>query len=200
MTESVIVLRNIGNTKRKEHAVFTMKIQKRHLLLSIIALCSLLLAGQYTKQLAVSHLKGQEPFVLLEHVLEFSYLENTGAAFSSFMGRQAFLIALTTFVIVLLLWKYLTLPAGRRYVPMRICMLLILSGALGNLIDRVSNRYVVDFIYFVPIDFPKFNVADIYITVGVAILAVLLFFYYKEEELEGLFTIRPKSGWDKTEI
>ena len=83
---------------------------------------------------------------------------------------------------------------------MRICMLLILSGALGNLIDRVSNRYVVDFIYFVPIDFPKFNVADIYITVGVAILAVLLFFYYKEEELEGLFTIRPKSGWDKTEI
>lgn len=73
---------------------------------------------------------------------------------------------------------------------MRLCLLFILSGAVGNLIDRVSRNYVVDFIYFVPINFPKFNVADIYITVGVAILALLLFFYYKDEELEILMTIR----------
>jgi len=163
-----------------------MKIQKRHLLLSLIALCSLLLADQYTKWLAISHLKGQEPFVIISRVLEFSYLENTGAAFSSFAGRQTLLICLTTVVTLLLLWKYLTLPGGRRFVPMRFCMLLIISGAVGNLIDRVSRNYVVDFIYFVPIDFPKFNVADIYITVGVAILALLLFFYYQEEELDKL--------------
>lgn len=163
-----------------------MKIQKRHLLLSLIALCSLLLADQYTKWLAISHLKGQEPFVIISRVLEFSYLENTGAAFSSFAGRQTLLICLTTVVTLLLLWKYLTLPGGRRFVPMRFCMLLIISGAVGNLIDRVSRNYVVDFIYFVPIDFPKFNVADIYITVGVAILALLLFFYYQDAELDKL--------------
>lgn len=167
-----------------------MKMQKQHLFLSILALCSLLLADQYTKWLAISHLKGQEPFVIINRVLEFSYLENTGAAFSSFMGRQTFLIGLTAIVILLLLWKYLTLPSGRRFVPMRLCLLFILSGAVGNLIDRVSRNYVVDFIYFVPINFPKFNVADIYITVGVAILALLLFFYYKDEELEILMTIR----------
>jgi len=186
LTESVIILRRIGNFKRKEYFVFTMKIQKRHLLLSLIALCSLLLADQYTKWLAISHLKGQEPFVIISRVLEFSYLENTGAAFSSFAGRQTLLICLTTVVTLLLLWKYLTLPGGRRFVPMRFCMLLIISGAVGNLIDRVSRNYVVDFIYFVPIDFPKFNVADIYITVGVAILALLLFFYYQDEELDKL--------------
>lgn len=65
-----------------------------------------------------------------------------------------------------------------------------------ELIDRVSRNYVVDFIYFVPIDFPKFNVADIYITVGVAVLAVLLFFYYTDEELEPLLTLRAKNSPD----
>lgn len=186
MTESVIILRSIGNFKRKEHSVLTMKMQKPYLLLSLFALCSLLLADQYTKWLAISHLKGQEPFVIISSVLEFSYLENTGAAFSSFAGRQTLLICLTTIVIALLLWKFLALPAGKRFVPMRLCMLLIISGAVGNLIDRVSRNYVVDFIYFVPIDFPKFNVADIYITVGVAILAFLMFFYYRDEELDTL--------------
>lgn len=179
-------MRSIGNFRRKEHFVLTMKIKKQHLFLSLFALCSLVLADQYTKQLAVSHLKGQEPFVIISRVLEFSYLENTGAAFSSFSGRQTLLIGLTTLVIALLVWKYLTLPGEKRFVPMRLCILFIISGAVGNLIDRVSRNYVVDFIYFVPIDFPKFNVADIYITVGVAVLALLLFFYYRDEELDAL--------------
>ena len=167
-----------------------MKIKKQHLILSMIALCSLLLADQYTKWLAISHLKGQKPFVIISRVLEFSYLENTGAAFSSFAGKQTLLICLTTVVTLLLLWKYLTLPDGKRFVPMRLCMLLILSGAVGNLIDRVSRNYVVDFIYFVPIDFPKFNVADIYITVGVAVLAFLLFFRYSDEDMEARLSFR----------
>ncbi len=156
----------------------------------MIALCSLLLADQYTKWLAIYHLEGQKPFVIISRVLEFSYLENTGAAFSSFAGKQTLLICLTTVVTLLLLWKYLTLPDGKRFVPMRLCMLLILSGAVGNLIDRVSRNYVVDFIYFVPIDFPKFNVADIYITVGVAVLAFLLFFRYSDEDMEALLSFR----------
>lgn len=168
--------------------------------MSILAFCSLLLADQYTKRLAVSQLKGQEPFVIIDRILEFSYLENTGAAFSSFMGRQALLISLTTVVILLLLWKYLTLPVEKRFVPMRLCMLLIISGAVGNLVDRVRNNYVVDFIYFVPINFPKFNVADIYITVGVTLLAILLFFYYEDAELETLMTIRRKRTGNESAI
>lgn len=169
-----------------------MKLQKRTLFLSLVMLCILMLADQYTKLLAVSHLKGQEPFIIIKNVLELSYLENTGAAFSSFEGRQAFLIILTALVILLLAWKYITLPAERRFTLMRLCVLLILSGAGGNLLDRLSRRYVVDFIYFVPINFPKFNVADIYITCGVALLAVLLLFYYSEEEFDQLFAFGRK--------
>lgn len=167
-----------------------MRLGKRELLLSLVMLCALLLADQAAKLLAVSHLKGQEAFVLIKGVLEFSYLENTGAAFSSFQGRQTFLITLTILVVVLLIWKYITLPAGRRYVWMRLCMLFILGGAVGNLLDRITRHYVVDFIYFVPINFPKFNVADIYITVGVVVLALLFFFYYTEEELDRLFSLK----------
>lgn len=159
-----------------------MKTQIRKLIWSAIAFCSLLLADQYTKRLAVLHLKGRPPFVLLDRVLEFSYLENTGAAFSSFSGMQTFLIALTTLVIIVLIWRYFTLTADKRFIWIRLCLLFIISGAVGNLIDRVLRRYVVDFIYFVPINFPKFNVADIYITVGVLVLAALMLFYYSDEE------------------
>lgn len=169
-----------------------MKSWKRNLFLSLIMLCILMLADQYTKLLAISHLKGQAPFVIIRNVLELSYLENTGAAFSSFEGKQVFLICLTTLVIFLLAWKYITLPAERRFTLMRLCILLILSGAGGNLLDRMTRHYVVDFIYFVPINFPKFNVADIYITCGVALLAALLFFYYTEEEFDSLFAFRKK--------
>lgn len=159
-----------------------MHTGKRNSIFSIIAFCSLLLADQYTKWLAVLHLKGQPPFVLLDRILEFSYLENTGAAFSSFSGKQTFLIVLTILVIAVLALRFFTLPVSGRLVPVRLCLLFLLSGAVGNLIDRMTRRYVVDFIYFVPINFPKFNVADIYITVGVAVLAGLMLFYYSDEE------------------
>ena len=60
----------------------------------------------------------------------------------------------------------------------------ILAGAWGNMIDRLRYAYVVDFFYFKLIDFPIFNVADIYVTTAVILLLVLVLFYYKEEELD----------------
>ena len=67
--------------------------------------------------------------------------------------------------------------------PLRICSILLIAGAVGNLIDRVRLNYVIDFFYFKLIDFPIFNVADIYVSVGTAVLIILILFYYKEEEL-----------------
>lgn len=169
-----------------------MTNRKRNILYLIPA-GLLLFSDRLTKQLAAAHLKGQPPFVIIDKVFEFSYLENTGAAFSSFSGRQTFLILLTSLVILAVIWKFITLPGERRFAGMRLCLLLIGSGAIGNLADRVANRYVVDFIYFVPINFPKFNVADIYITIGIALLTLLLFFYYSDEEFEVLFSLRPRT-------
>lgn len=152
----------------------------------------LIFLDQITKLLAVDHLKGKADYPLLPNILEFSYLENTGAAFSSFMGMQGFLIALTACVMVFLILKYIKIPQGKRFLPMRIAFLLIISGGIGNLIDRILNGYVVDFIYFVPINFPKFNIADCYVSVGMVLLCIICFFYYKDEELEFLFSFKHK--------
>ena len=147
---------------------------------------------QLTKQWAVAVLKGKESLVLIKGVLEFSYLENTGAAFGSFRGLQIPLILVTLVIIVFVVYKLVTLPDNKRFYPIRICGVFLISGAVGNLIDRVMNRYVVDFIYFVPIDFPKFNVADCYVTVTVFVL-IFLFLFLRGNWVHG-FEKRPKKG------
>ena len=75
----------------------------------------------------------------------------------------------------------------RKYLPLRICAVLIVGGAFGNCIDRIRLNYVVDFFYFKLIDFPIFNVADIYVTVAAFLLVILILVYYKEEDLERIF-------------
>lgn len=156
----------------------------------LVIIVLLLFGDQITKLIASGNLKGQSDYPLFPGILEFSYLENTGAAFSSFMGMQGFLIALTICVMVFLILKYLQIPMGKRFMQMRVAFILIVSGGIGNLIDRILNGYVVDFIYFVPINFPKFNIADCYVTVGMILLCILCLFYYKDEELNFLFSFK----------
>lgn len=147
-------------------------------------------ADQYTKLLAVEKLKDQADYPVIPNVFSFSYLENTGAAFSSFTGQQTFLIILTSVVMLLILWKYLSTPSGKRFLLLRISFLLIISGGIGNLIDRILNGYVVDFLYFIPINFPKFNLADCFVCIGMGLLGYVTFFYYKDDELDFLFRIK----------
>ena len=157
-------------------------MKKKQTLTGILVMILAIALDQLTKQWAVAALKGKESLVLIKGVLEFSYLENTGAAFGSFRGLQIPLILVTLVIIVFVVYKLVTLPDNKRFYPIRMCGVFLISGAVGNLIDRVMNRYVVDFIYFVPIDFPKFNVADCYVTVSVALLIILILFVYKEDD------------------
>lgn len=154
-------------------------------LLAIVATVAL---DQYTKYLAVVHLKGRPSIPLIKGVFELEYLENRGAAFGMFQNQQWFFLLFGLILSVVVLYFYGKLPAGRRYFPLKICAIFIVSGALGNMIDRFHLSYVVDFFYFSLIDFPIFNVADIYVTVSVFVLIVLVLFYYKEDELEKLFS------------
>ena len=85
------------------------------------------------------------------------------------------------------IWFYSKVPMERKYLPLRICAVLIVGGAFGNCIDRIRLNYVVDFFYFKLIDFPIFNVADIYVTVAAFLLVILILVYYKEEDLERIF-------------
>ena len=142
---------------------------------------------QWSKYMAVLHLKGQDALELIPGVFQLTYLENRGAAFGVLQGQQTFFYLITAVILILVAAAYIRVPAGWRFRPLRICAVLIASGAPGNLIDRVRLGYVVDFFYFELIDFPVFNVADIFVTVSAVLLAVLILLYYKEEDLEQIF-------------
>ena len=76
--------------------------------------------------------------------------------------------------------------------PLAVCLMLIASGAVGNMIDRITLSYVVDFLYFSLINFPIFNVADCYVTCSAVGLVLLIMFYYKDEDM-ALFSFK-KNG------
>ena len=76
----------------------------------------------------------------------------------------------------------------------RILLIMIFSGAAGNIVDRIFLSAVTDFLYFKLINFPVFNVADIYVTVSGILVAILLIFYYKEEDLDFLKFKRKKNN------
>lgn len=156
-------------------------------LLSWAAVSAVLIGlDQYTKALAVAHLKNQQPFVIWDGVFELLYSENRGAAFGLLQGRQGFFFLIGIVVLAAAGYAMIRMPGWqeKRYHWLKICVIMITAGAVGNMIDRITQGYVVDFLYFKLINFPIFNVADIFVTTATALLFVVLCFYYKEEELE----------------
>ena len=145
-------------------------------------------ADQYTKYLAVMHLKIQEPISLIPGVFELHYLENTGAAFGMLQNRLSIFVIGAVAFSLLLLYFFGKFPVNKRFFPLRICMVLGCAGAIGNCIDRLEHRYVVDFFYFKLIDFPIFNIADIYVVLACILFLILTFFYYKENDFEIIFS------------
>lgn len=143
------------------------------------SVCLLVGLDQWTKYLAVLHLKGQANVVLWEGVFELEYRENTGAAFSILQGKSWFLIGFTALALVLVAVFLCRSRLGRS--PwVRVAGVLILAGGIGNLIDRIFRGFVVDFLYFSLIDFPVFNVADCCVCVGAALLIVYTLFFYRD--------------------
>ena len=164
-------------------------------LFSSLVLISL---DQYTKMLATAHLRDQEAIVLWEGVFELRYLENLGMAFGMLQNqRTLFLIGTILMLIVIVYFYFCRIPSERRYRWLDVIAVLFFSGAVGNFIDRLVHSYVVDFFYFSLIDFPIFNVADIYVTVAAFLLFVLGLFYYKEEDFE---RVLPSKKTQKTDI
>lgn len=141
---------------------------------------------QITKMWAVATLKDKPAIVLLQDVLELRYLENRGAAFGILQGRAIPLLIFTCVLAAIIVYIYSKVPEDKKYAIFRTSLIFLLAGAFGNMIDRFKNQYVVDFIYFKLIDFPTFNVADCYVTISVAVIAVIYVFVFKEEDMDFL--------------
>jgi len=153
----------------------------------LLSMFLLITLDQLTKFLAYHFLRGNDPVVLIHGVFELRYLENRGAAFGMMQNQIWFFVAGT--VIFLLVAGVLFVKLAKRPKLRFLLWLLALicSGAIGNMIDRLVRGFVVDFFYFSLINFPIFNMADCYVTVAVALLIFLLFFYFKEEDLEEIW-------------
>ena len=167
---------------------------KKNNMISFLAIVLLVALDQWTKLLTIRHLKGQPAIPLIEGVLELQYLENRGAAFGMMQGQQLFFTIVTIVLLTIISFYMTRIPEGKRFVPMRVIMVAVIAGAIGNFIDRCRFDYVVDMIYFKLIDFPIFNVADCYVTCSVFVFAALVLWYYKEEELDFLFHPFQKKG------
>lgn len=148
----------------------------------------LVVLDQFTKVLALQNLKGQEPITIIPDVFQLFYVENRGAAFGILQNKQWVFLIITAIVLAALIWALPRMSRERHFLPLRLCLCFIGAGAVGNMIDRIFRGYVVDFFYFKLIDFPVFNVADIYVTTSAIVLIFLIVFLYKEEDFDRLFS------------
>ena len=155
---------------------------KTHVVFSALFIL-LLFLDRLTKQWAVDHLMSGD-IIVWDGVLKFHYLENRGAAWGLFQDAFWLFYIITAVAVVIMAYFYSKIPFQKRYWILRVLLVMLCAGAVGNFIDRAWIHYVIDFIYLEFINFPVFNVADIYVTVSVLLLVIsLLFIYSKDEEL-----------------
>ena len=137
---------------------------------------------QGSKYFVLTRLKNTPDIILIPGVLQLHYLENRGMAFGLFEGKIPVFVILCVLFFCVFFYVYARIPRTGYYLPLTITSLIMVSGALGNFIDRVFRKYVVDFIYFSLIDFPVFNMADIYVVCSGILLVILVCFKYKNDE------------------
>ena len=148
------------------------------LIMSLFA-AGIVAADQITKYFTVANIALYEDVEFIPGVLGFTYVQNTGAAFSSFEGQQWLFSLIFAFITVAILWEYFKKPQPFSKFE-RFCIAAIYGGGLGNMIDRVRLGYVVDMLETKFMRFPVFNVADCFITCGCIAMMVSLVFFNKE--------------------
>lgn len=170
----------------------------RDIILFFCFAAAIVLLDQKTKDIAARTL-ASEDIILIPGVLRLTLVLNTGAAFGSFSGKTAFLAFFTVFLLALCVWVYWRI-AGRSGVRMlKVTVVMIFSGGLGNFIDRAFRGAVTDFIYFEMIDFPVFNTADCFVTVGALLLLFSAFTVYRNREMRELLGFPARKNADSGE-
>lgn len=150
----------------------------------ILGIIMLTLFDQFTKILAFHNLKGNDPYTLIPNVLELRYWENRGIAFGLFQGKISVFLILCICFFLVSIYIYIRIPKNTYYLPLIIVLFLMVSGAAGNFIDRAFRGAVIDFIYFSLIDFPIFNLADVYVVCSGILLILFVCFKYKDEDFD----------------
>lgn len=149
----------------------TKKSARDYILYSAIIAVGIFL-DQITKWLSVKFLSVVDTVPIIKNVIHLTYVENRGAAFGMFKDqRWIFMTTSTVMIVGLLAYLYLGLAENKLY---EISIAMIISGGIGNMIDRIALQYVIDFIDFRLINFAVFNGADSFVCVGAGLLVLAL--------------------------
>ncbi|MDP4119014.1 MAG: signal peptidase II [Bacillota bacterium] len=133
-----------------------------------------------TKNIVAGTMKSGDTIPVLKGVFHITYCENTGAAFSMFSGKP-YILAVVSAAVMVGLIVYIIFKKPTNHVFM-FSLALIVAGGIGNMIDRIFRGYVVDFFDFRLINFAIFNVADTFVTCGVILFGIYLFFIQKKAD------------------
>lgn len=137
--------------------------------ITFLIVAALVAIDQVIKWYATVYLAPIGAVTVIPGILEFRFLLNDGAAFSSFGGKQTFLILFTSIALLAIIaYLFIKRPCKTEYMA----WVLVLSGGIGNLIDRILSNVVVDYINFLFVNFAVFNFADILICLGIGLLVL----------------------------
>ena len=180
-------------------AYLSQMLNNRKTLFLVYSLGAMILVtlDQLVKLWAIANLQGQPERPLIQGFLHLTYLENTGAAFglmAGFGGAQVLLSVVKVIFMALIIAYFAILPRETRFAFVRVPLIMIFAGGIGNLIDRVRLGFVVDMFAFRFIDFPVFNVADIYVKTGAVLFAVIVLFVVKDTPFFGSTKADEKAG------
>ena len=148
-------------------------------LLMLLCVAGITGLDQLTKLLVVRNIPLYAEVPAIEGLFHLTYVQNTGAAFSIFQGKQWLFAVIFVLLTVAVIWDFV-----KKHMPFtgpeRWLIVCIYAGGLGNMIDRVRLGYVIDMIEVEFMDFAVFNVADCFITCGCILLMIHLIFFNKE--------------------
>ena len=151
----------------------------KKIIIPAFIIIGIVLFDQLVKSWAVNFLSEAGTIAGIPGIFQFTYTENTGAAFSMLSGMRWLLILITAVAIVWIMSiiKRISHPFGR------FALYMIIGGAIGNLIDRIRLGYVIDMIELTFMKFAIFNVADCFVSVGMVLFIVYVFSLHKKESL-----------------
>ncbi len=166
-----------------------------------IVIAVLVAADQLTKRVVVNNMSLGQNIPVIDGLLDWTYILNDGASFGM-LGGKTTLLLITTGIVMLAVAFGLYSGKFDKHLTGRLSALLILSGGIGNCIDRVFNDgRVVDFIDISPLfEFPKFNFADCCVTVGGVLFCIFVLFFYDDKKKETAESVEAASAEEITSV
>lgn len=167
--------------------------KSKHILFSVLFIF-LTAIDQMSKQLVVNKLDLDRRYSIIKGIISFEYLENRGVAFGIFSGKLSFITILSIVIIMIIIYCIFSLEKSiifhpeyiKKFTIIQFIFVVLISGAVGNVIDRIRLGYVIDFISFDFITFPTFNIADCFVTVGAFVLLIFIMFFMNDDEFNSI--------------